>query len=376
MSPQASGKVLMLLSNAYWPDTRVEKEAGALADAGYEVVVIAWDRLRMHPSVMSMGGYQVRWLRTMASKGPRFVSFPLFVLRSALMALRADCEIIHCHDFDTLPQGVLAARMRRRKLVYDSHEHYSMMIAVDVGKGPAGLVDRLEGVLVRRADLVIGANANVLGHLQGNIRGGSAEIMNAVDADLVKGLRPRQRDPSESGKLVIFYGGSLEPQRYILELVEEVVKDDRLVLRVAGKGRLEGAVRDAATKCPRVRFLGYVSQAEILSETAGCDLVFAMVDVRNVNYRIGTPIKILEAMTAGVPVLVSKGTLAAEMVEEAGSGLAIEWSPERLRGSLSAMMDPARREEMGKRGREAALRKYDWKEMRGRLLRAYENLLG
>jgi glycosyltransferase involved in cell wall biosynthesis len=367
-------KVLMLLSNAYWPDTRVEKEAGALAEAGHAVTVFSWDRLRRHPSVMALTGFEVRWFRTWASQGPRFVSFPLFVLRSVIIALRADCDVIHCHDFDTLPQGVLAARLRRKKLVYDSHEHYSMMIAVDVGRAPAAVVDRLEGRLVRKADLVIGANANVLDHLKANIRGDGVEIMNAVDASLVRGLKIRERGPAEAGKIVIFYGGSLEPQRYIVELVQEVLSDDRLVLRVAGKGRLEGAVREAAAHCPRVAFLGYVSQSEVLTETASCDLVFSMVDVRNVNYRIGTPIKVLEAMTAGVPVMVSKGTLAAEMVEEAGAGLAIEWSPERFREAVDSLMDSRKRAEMGRNGREAALRRYDWAEMKRRLLKAYGDL--
>ena len=39
-----SHRVAMLLSNAFRPDPRVLKEARSLAQAGYDLTVIAWDR--------------------------------------------------------------------------------------------------------------------------------------------------------------------------------------------------------------------------------------------------------------------------------------------------------------------------------------------
>ena len=43
-------QIRMLLSNAFRPDPRVLKEARSLAEAGYEVTVIAWDREGKYPA--------------------------------------------------------------------------------------------------------------------------------------------------------------------------------------------------------------------------------------------------------------------------------------------------------------------------------------
>ncbi len=53
-------RVAMLLSNAFRPDPRVLKEAQTLAQAGYDVTVVAWDREGKFPPEERVGGLGVR----------------------------------------------------------------------------------------------------------------------------------------------------------------------------------------------------------------------------------------------------------------------------------------------------------------------------
>ena len=52
-------RVVMLLSNAFRPDPRVAKEAEGLAEAGYDVEIICWDREGRFPPKETVDGYMI-----------------------------------------------------------------------------------------------------------------------------------------------------------------------------------------------------------------------------------------------------------------------------------------------------------------------------
>jgi glycosyltransferase involved in cell wall biosynthesis len=173
--------------------------------------------------------------------------------------------------------------------------------------------------------------------------------------------------------MVVFYGGSLEPLRFIEESVAAVQKDDAALLRVAGDGSLRKLVEDAAASGRNVQYIGYVDHATLLREMGQADAIIAMLDPSNQNNRIGTPNRMFEAMAVGTPVLVSKGTLSGEIVESAGAGLAIEWSVSSFQEALQRLSDPELRARLGANGKEAVLREYNWGAMRARLLDLYRS---
>jgi len=363
-------KVLMLLSNDYSPDPRVEKEAFALVKAGYEVTVLAWNRQGSKPCVETRDGLVVR--RVMTAFPPR-KGLPFghleFLARSLIEAIRRRPDIIHSHDLDTLFQGAVSSRIIRASLVYDSHEYYAMMVRSDVGGTLSRFIDSLERLIVSNADLVVAANQRVLEHFPAPIKDRSIVVMNCVNLPVLE-----RRTGSETSRLRIFYGGSLEPERFIPELLQATMKDDRIELRIAGRGRYEPDVLSAAKACDRIKFLGYLSQKEILAETLASDVVFSLLSPDNKNYLIATPVKMIEAMTLGIPVLASKGTLCGEIVEREGAGIAIDWSLEEFEGAITILMNPAKRASMGENGMMAARRDFSWKEMERRLLEAYSSL--
>jgi hypothetical protein len=67
-------RVLMLLSNPFLPDPRVEKEATALIDAGFHVKILAWDRGKKKPQVTKEKGIDDQRIWTNSTS--RGYSFP------------------------------------------------------------------------------------------------------------------------------------------------------------------------------------------------------------------------------------------------------------------------------------------------------------
>ena len=113
-------RVTMLVRNTFTHDSRVEKEARSLTDAGHSVTVVA-EGANGLPDAEARDGYRVlRVVRPMA-KVPllRFVAYRQRLVRELL---RTRPEVLHAHDSDTLEPVAAAARVLRIPFVYDAHE--------------------------------------------------------------------------------------------------------------------------------------------------------------------------------------------------------------------------------------------------------------
>ena len=132
----------------------------------------------------------------------------------------------------------------------------------------------------------------------------------------------------------------------------------------------------AALHNPSIRFLGTLSTDEALRVTWASDLVVAMLDPSNPNYRTSTPVKVLDAMACGRPVVTAKGLDIAKKVEELGCGFVIPYDKQAFAGVLSeALSDPGRLKEMGQKGKEHFDKELSWEHSKDELLKAYKALL-
>src|SRR5947208_3576418 len=124
-------------------------------------------------------------------------------------------------------------------------------------------------------------------------------------------------------------------------------------------------------------FLGTISYDEVLDQTAGCQVVAALYDPAVPNNRFAAPNKLFEAMMFEKPVLVSEGTLAADIVREVGCGIVVPYGDrEALKRALEKLMlSSEEASAMGARGRAAFEQRYNWKAMEPILLRLYRELL-
>ena len=298
------------------------------------------------------------------------LNYPLFLLRCLAAAREVRPEIVHAHDLDTLPAGLLIARLRGIPIVYDAHERYAKMIAMDVPAAVSRLVEKLEQLLLPRVDLAITINEAMASEMERHTRDKVLVIMNVIELP----PRSRTRQHVENESIVLFNPVTFEPMRYLEESIEAASKIDRCVLRIAGSGRLQKAVEKGAREHDNVEFLGHLPFTRLLEEYEKVDVVLMLADPTNENYRIGIANKLGEGMAFGLPLLASKRTLTGDIVEDTGCGLTFDWSEERFKAAVEQLRDPALRAEMGRKGRTAAEEVYNWGSMKKRLLGAYEGL--
>lgn len=350
-------------------EPRVDKEARALASAGYAVDVVLWDRALEHPAREPRSGYVIHRVRIRAPEGRPglLLRMPLWWLSAWQLLKDLRPDVVHAVDLDCFLPALAAKRWLGAALVYDIFDFYAPMIAVRLPSVIREAMTRLERRLALRADLVILPDASRAEFFGERPPSRIVEIMNVPEE------RPVTTRPH--ALFTVFYGGQIARDRGIPELVRacEAV-GARLV--VAGHGPDERVLVPYVESSPAAEFIGNLSYDEVLSWTASSDVIAALYDPALPNNRRASPNKLYEAMMLSKPVLTNEGILVGDFVKDEGLGAVARYGDvDSVRQALEGLMlSPDACKEMGARGRRLYESRFRWDVMRDRLVSAYRDL--
>ena len=315
-------------------DPRARRAAAAARSAGFEVVSIGGS---------SGASARVR-VRNRSARGLARVVRLLHTTRALRRAGRraGRFDVVHAHDFTTLPAGRLLAN-RGARLVYDAHEIYADQ-EPDAPRLDRVLIRLLEGRLARRADAVVTVSEQIADELQASLR------LNAKPL-VVLSCPPRteiEPAPRGEGPLLALYQGAMGPGRRLDDLVVAARHCDgvRLTARVPGAPDLDGVERAEPV------------EPDKLVEAAAAFHVGLVIN-RPVtrNDELVLPNKLFEYLMAGLAVVVPRLPGLAPLVEGEGVGLTYEpGRPDLLGAALAELArDDDRLAEMRERARRLAM---------------------
>jgi glycosyltransferase involved in cell wall biosynthesis len=370
----------MIVSNEGLPrDIRVLKEAVSLSKK-FHVQLIAWDRsgtLKRHEFFNQ--DIEVFRISLKCSDGniiDFLIHLPLFWLSSFMLMLKLRVNILHCHDFDTLPIGILAKMAKpNRKLIFDSHEHYPSMISSQTPRVLQMIISILFVSLPRLTNGVIVVNdylAEFFGKCNTVVIMNVPPMMTKLDETV-----PSERN-FENEEFTIFYFGNLAKERGIYLLMDLAEKLPNAKLVIAGDGPEREGVLRRCKLCSNISYLGWVSYEEILTRMNTADLIPILYSSDILNNKIATPNKLFLAMRYGKPVAVYTDTLADVIVKKEKIGFSIhENSIKELQDIINALINqPSKFKAFRQNGQNAFLREYNWEVMENRLISLYERILG
>lgn len=379
-------RVAMLVRNTFTHDTRVEKEARTLTDAGYAVTVVADAGRGLPHREMRDGVDIVRVARTARRiPGLRFAIHE-WRLAGVLTGLRPD--VLHAHDSNALLPVAIAARQARVPFVLDAHELW-------LGRPPRGrpLPYRLayqawytvlERLLVVRAAAVVTVSAPIARHYERVYRlprvdlvPNFPEIDRPVERRELRDLAPAI--PADAP--IVLHLGAYLPDRGLEQLVDALpaVPDAHLVVLGAGE-RAKALVDRAAPSgaAGRVHPLPPVPPGQVVDYAASATIGVAPIVPTTLNNRYSLPNKLFQYMAAGIGVLASDLPQMRDVVVTSGAGRVVDTSDTRaVATELRALLaDRDALVEMGRRGRQAVESRYSWNAAAATLLAVYGRVLG
>lgn len=373
-------RVVMVVTNDVVSDPRVEKEGAALVAAGFEVIVLAWDRSGEAPAVEERLGFRIERLGPRASYGGGLRSllrFRSFWSGASARASKLAPTIVHCHDLDTAVVGLRALRDRPgTKLVVDHHELYRETRMVPqrgfVGALARALVDTLDRRAARAAALVVVSVPSLENRYERWAPGRVIVVENAPDAEL---FRPRTA-PRPDRPFTVGYVGQKRYAASLTMLMEIVQRHDDLAALLAGGGTAAEEVDRIAASMSRVEVAGRFVYAELPAYYERCDAVFGVYDADVGNIRAAFPVKVMEGMACGLPVIVNVGTWIGDYVTRHGIGIAVDGSDAAaVEAALVRLKDDRdMAAAMGARGRALVESGLSWGVISKRLVDAYRRL--
>lgn len=275
-------RVDVLLGVGYDPDPRVRRETQALAEAGYAVRVLAWDRDGTRPPHERDGPVVVDRvaIRSSWGRGPaQALYFAVLAVRYLRLVRQRRPDVVHAVDLPMLAIALLIAPLAGRpRLVYDSFELYAIMVSKRMPPFVVHVIDWLERRLPKRADLVISPGELRQEYLRG--RGiDSVVVANWINAPAEMRTRQEARAVFDipADQFLVVYAGSLHPARDLDSLVEHARRMPEHLIVIAGRGEDERRLAARANGLNNVRMVGWLRDPTPLVQAADV-LYYALRD--------------------------------------------------------------------------------------------------
>jgi glycosyltransferase involved in cell wall biosynthesis len=245
------------------------------------------------------------------------------------------------------------------------------------GHDPDRLTAILNGVAFQRGVVPVAVSEAVARSFEGLYGMAAPEVIaNGIDLKRfdLPGARERWRAGQGFGEddFLVASVARLEPQKDPETLIRAFARLDGGYLLMAGDGTLSGAARRCALRCGverRVRFLG--ARSDVPELLAASD-VFALASRWE-----GSPVSVIEAMAAGLPVVATAVGGVPELVRHGECGLLVPPGSDAELGEALRRLasDPALRREFGAacRSRAAA---FGAEAMADRYARFFERIAG
>lgn len=333
-----------------------------LRSDGHEVVVVTGPTGRFTEQLEELGITTMSASHMRHRLHPLFDILTIFQLRSIIRQTNPDLVSLHSSKAGLL--GRVAARLAGKPVVFTVH---GWSFTPGIAEPQRTLYAVLERFLARLVDRFICVSdwSFNLG-LENGIPGDKMTMIHNGIPDSVESFPQAKAD---SGFHVVMIARFAPPKRHDL-LVKAAANLDAVHIHFIGEGPLRGRVGHLASElgiADRVHFHGYQPGAE--QDLEQYDAFVLLSDHE------GFPLSTLEAMRAGLPVIVSNAGGAPEAVTEGKTGFIVDNNDLRkLSNVLQELIEhPERARSMGEAGRHRMLSDFSFAAMYKRTMNVYQD---
>ena len=372
-------------------DQRVMREATALAQAGYAVTIVDIERDISRSAEEIVDGVRLKHIFAPGRfKRTRFKPWFLVklagtVARGSWAVARTPADVYHAHDDTALPACYIAARLRRRRLVFDAHELPLVQPNLTRWRRLTAIARAALRAMTPKCDGLITVSAPIATEIRARYGGPPAVLVRNIPPYSPPMTSDRLRamvGAPEERKLAVYQGG-LQPNRSLDVLVHAAkYLDPRHLIVLMGNGEsregLQGLIEREGVG-DRIRIIPPVPYQELIEVTASADIgliVYRGAYSLNVQYCL--PNKLFEYMMAGVPVVCSELDAVAEIVRAHDVGVVVpSLDPETVGKLISARLDDGDgRERMRQNALKASRHTFRWDVEQNSLLTLYTSIVG
>lgn len=354
-------------------DNRVHKVAVSLQKMGFEPVLIG----RLLPESHDVNrDYSTHRMKLIFRKGAMF--YFEYNLRLFFYLLKSRVDVFVANDLDTLPANYLASRIKRKPLIYDSHEYFTEVPEL-IGRPVVRAIWKgMERILVPQVDAAYTVSDSIAEVYRDLYKVDFKVVRNMPVCSEINSLSAADPVKSDLPKIVL-YQGALNQGRGIEAAIRAMLYLEGAELWLAGDGDITGELKQMVAELKldtKVKFLGRLPLDELNGITRQADLGISLEEDLGLNYRFALPNKLFDYIQAGVPVLVSNLPEMRRIVDRYQIGTIAETHQRKELAELmkTALFDQTKRQ-VWKRNLQVAARELCWENEEETLRQIYSRFL-
>lgn len=362
-------------------DIRIfRKECVSLANHGYEVFFVCPGKSREEQGVHVIAPCGIP-----ASRKERMTKTRKTICHAAE---KLNAQVYHFHDPELLPFAV-KMRKRGKRVIFDSHEDNKLIMLNKpylpkwIRKPFSFFYGIYENHACKKLTGIICCYEWTKDRLE-KYNSTIELIYNypiiKETAEEVMAVRKRAFELSAQGEVNLAYAGGISDQWKIKSVVDAIETVSGATLKLAGK---ENAYRKGLEQMKgweKVEYLGEIPFAEVEEKVYDPSIIgIAMLDY--IPQCLGTEgnysnTKLFEYMAKGMAVVCTDFRIWKEIIDKNSCGMtACPNDVESIRKAITYLVEnPSHAYEMGKNGREAVEKEFNWSTEETKLLTMYKEI--
>ncbi len=315
--------MLISVTNDLTTDQRVKKVCNSLSNLGYDILLIG----RVLPDSTTLErAYPILRMHLFFNKGALF--YAEYNLRLLFILLFSKVDVYHSNDLDTLLANFIAAKIRRKPIIYDSHEFFTGVPEIQNKPLVKAIWLTIEKWIFPKLKFIFTVN-NSISKLYKSTYGKELRIMRNMP---IKQTVSSFKSKSDLGlpldkKIIITQGAGINIDRGIEEAVEAMLYLPEVCFLIIGNGDVIPKLKERVKKLKlesQVIFKGRMPYTEMMQYTHHAELGLTLDKDTNINYRFSLPNKLFDYIHAGVPVLSTKVLEVKKIIDQYKVGLFID----------------------------------------------------
>ena len=288
-------------------DNRVNKTCMALIECGYDVTLVG----RKLSNSLPIPNWTFKTIRfkMIFKKGPLFYFF--FNFRLFFVGLINKTDLFYANDLDTLAPLFLLSKLKKKPLIYDSHELFCEVPELKASRIKKSIWQKLEGYIIPKLKTCITVNDSIAKIYEAKYNVPFYIIRNISDFD--QSFIPKSRvqlSLPEDKKIILLQGAGINVDRGAEELIDAMEFVQNAVLYIIGSGdvweNLKQKVLFNKSIQNKVVLINKLPKSELINYTFNADIGLSIDKNTNLNYLYSLPNKIFDYIQAEIPILASR----------------------------------------------------------------------
>ena len=360
-------KIIIAVTNDLVTDQRVDKIAQFLIAEKAKVILVGRKLKKSLP--LKSRSYNTFRFCLLFNKGPLF--YAEYNIRLFFYLVFRQFDVAVANDLDTLPANYLATKLKKKKLVYDSHEYFTEVPELVNRPRVKKIWQSLEKKMlphIKYAYTVSQPIADAYNRLY-NIK---------MDVIYNYPYLNKQKEIHQTGlpdKNIIIYQGVLNKGRGLENIIAAMQYIDQAALVLVGDGDIAQTLNQQTEKLnlqERVIFTGRIPLEKVYSYTIKANIGVSLEENMGLNYYYAMPNKLFDYIHANVPVLVSALPEMEHVVKKHDIGMVTDNNhPKKLALLFNYMLAEEDKRSLWKKNLKIAAEELCWEKEEQKLKAIY-----